>query len=402
MGRGRVWVYLGASLIFLVYGAWMAGPYLRSVIVRDAAVTTWANVATAPIAGRIEIRLPAGQRMVGADDVVMHVHNERLSRQALTEAEIKVDLARARVREMRESLSEVRLLDSGRGDLKAQYANTFRAQLDAQIENLGRRIEVTANRRDLMAQVAERSEELLRRGTGSETAADEAHLRVSELDLALAELEAELDHARVRRQAADNSVFITTDGEDPDWVRGWRLELKLEKNAAYLQLREAQAELELAIAARDAAEKDYMSQANATVSLPEGSVVWSELVAPGATVAVGQPLLEWLDCSILMIDVPVADAEVSLLEPGMRADVILEGSAERREAEVLLTRGSAATLDRDDLAAIAKGRASGVAQVLLHLPHRPGEFEQCPVGRAAYVDFEGVGLIDVLRARLRL
>ena len=27
---------------------------------------------------------------------------------------------------------------------------------------------------------------------------------------------------------------------------------------------------------------------------------------------------------------------------------------------------------------------------------------ECPVGRAAHVEFDGIGLIDVLRARLRL
>jgi hypothetical protein len=40
--------------------------------------------------------------------------------------------------------------------------------------------------------------------------------------------------------------------------------------------------------------------------------------------------------------------------------------------------------------------------VLLMLVVDPPEFERCPVGRAAYVEFPDVGLIDVLRARLRL
>jgi hypothetical protein len=69
---------------------------------------------------------------------------------------------------------------------------------------------------------------------------------------------------------------------------------------------------------------------------------------------------------------------------------------------VLLARGSASTLGRADLAALAKGRHEGVAQVLLELPHDPEEFQSCPVGRAAYVDFPGIGLIDVIQARLRL
>lgn len=185
-------------------------------------------------------------------------------------------------------------------------------------------------------------------------------------------------------------------------MRGWRLELKLEKNAARLQLRDAEAELEMAKAARDAAYEEYRSLGNAVVQIPAGRILWSQPVASGVTVRAGDPLIEWVDCSLLMVDVPVADAEVPLIEPGMTAEVVLEGDAEARRASVLLTRGSASPLGRDDLAAIAKGRRGGVAQVLLELPHEPGEFDQCPVGRAAYVQFPQVGLIDVLRARLRL
>lgn len=67
-----------------------------------------------------------------------------------------------------------------------------------------------------------------------------------------------------------------------------------------------------------------------------------------------------------------------------------------------MTRGSAATLGREDLAAIAKGRQAKGAQVLLDISHEAETFNSCPVGRAAYVNFPDIGLIDVVRARLRL
>ncbi len=40
--------------------------------------------------------------------------------------------------------------------------------------------------------------------------------------------------------------------------------------------------------------------------------------------------------------------------------------------------------------------------VLLEFYDGRGSFEVCPVGRAAYVDFPNIGLIDIVRARLRL
>jgi multidrug resistance efflux pump len=227
-------------------------------------------------------------------------------------------------------------------------------------------------------------------------------MRVANLELQSADLKAALAHALVRREAANHSVFITADGEDPTWVLGQRLDLKLAKTQARLELRQAQSELKLALAALEAAEQEFRELSEATVRAPPGNVLWSRRAAPGATVRVGEAVAEWLDCSDLMVDVPVSDAEVALIRPSMTAEVILEGESRTREGEVLLTRGSASTLTRDDLAAIAKGRTEGVAQVLLKLSADAAAFERCPVGRAAYVEFPDVGLIDVLRARLRL
>jgi biotin carboxyl carrier protein len=401
-GRAGRWVYLLGVLILLAYAAWMIGPYLRSVVVRDAAVTSRSNVATAPIDGEVEFNELGVGRVVGSDGIILLVRNDRVSRQPVIEAEIRADLARSRVQELQEVLDEVMLLDEGRADLKARYADTFRAQLEAEIASLERQIGVTSERLELMGKIAGRSEELARRGTGSETTADEARMRVSDLRLEIAELQAALDFARVRRRAADNSVFITTDGEDPEWVRGARTELKLEKQQARLELRQAQAELELATLALKEAASEFQRLREAVVRAPAGSVVWSERVAPGTTVRAGTPVAEWLDCSALMIDVPVSDAEVSLIRPGMDADVVLEGESVSRKANVLLSRGSASTLGRRDLVALAKGRHEGVAQVLLEFSHGRDGLEDCPVGRAAYVDFPDVGLIDVIRARLRL
>ncbi len=82
--------------------------------------------------------------------------------------------------------------------------------------------------------------------------------------------------------------------------------------------------------------------------------------------------------------------------------MLLEGEIQDLIGRVLLTRGAAATLGATDLAAIAKGRQPGVGQVLVQLSPTPADIEECPVGQAAYVDFPDVGLLDILRVRLRL
>ncbi len=400
--RSGRWIYLVGVLGFLAYAGWIMGPYLRSIIVRDATVTTWLNRSAAPIEGIVTWQPVGVDRRVGADGIIAKIENPHLSRHSVEEHEIRIELARARVSELEAFLEEIKALDEERADLKGHYADTFRAQLDAEIASLEHKIEVYTDRLALMRTIAARKDTLAGKGLVSDIVADEDAIRVSNLEFDLAELRERLEQSRVRRTAADEGVFIALDGEDPAWVRGSRMELKLEKKRTRLELQQAEAELKQAQVDLAAVLKDLARRSEATIRVPPGSIVWSEPVAKGATVVSGQTVATWLDCSVLMIDVPVADAEVSLIGPGMEAEVILEGDSEVRKASVLMTRGSASTLDRDDLAALAKGRSDGIAQVLLDFSHEHGGFEECPVGRAAYVDFLDIGLIDVIRARLRL
>ena len=400
--RSGRWIYLVGILAFLAYAGWIMGPYLRSIIVRDATVTTWLNWSASPIEGIVTWEPISVDRMVGADGVLARIENPHLSQHSAEEHEIRMQLARARVRELEGFLEEIKALDEERAELKAHYADTFRAQLDAEIASLARKIKVNSDRLELMRKIAARKDTLAGKGIVSDIVADEDAIRVSNLEFNLAELQEHLDQSRVRRAAADEGVFIASNGEDPAWVRGSRMELKLEKKRARLELRQAQADLKQARVDMEAVRGDLARLSEATIRVPPGSIVWSEPVAEGATVVSGQLLAAWLDCSVLMIDVPVADAEVSLISPGMKAEVILEGDTEVRNASVLMTRGSASTMGKQDLAAVAKGRSDGVAQVLLDFSHEAGGFEECPVGRAAYVDFLDIGLIEVIRARLRL
>ena len=400
--RSGRWIYLVGILAFLAYAGWIMGPYLRSIIVRDATVTTWLNWSAAPIEGIVTWQPVGVDRKVGADGMIARIENPHLSRHSVEEHENRIELARARVRELEVFLEEIKALDQERAELKSHYADTFRNQLDAEIASLERKIKVYSNRLELMRKIAARKDTLAGKGLVSDIVADEDAIRVSNLEFDLAELHERLDQSRVRRAAADEGVFIALDGEDPPWVRGSRMELKLEKKRTRLELQQAQAELKQAQVDMEAALGDFARLSEATLRVPPGSIVWSEPVAEGATVVIGQAVAAWLDCSALMIDVPVADAEASLISPGMEAEVILEGDSEVRKANVRVTRGSASTLGGGDLAAVAKGRRDGVAQVLLDFSHEADSFEECPVGRAAYVDFLDIGLIEVIRARLRL
>lgn len=400
--RRRRWPYVAGIAAFLLYAAWMLGPYIRSIVVRDAAVTTWSQVATTPIDGTVEFAPRRDSGEVGETGLIATVRNHHASRLDLERARADVERNATEIEELEVALAEIVSLEDDRQEVKAHYAEIFRAQLDVRIENLERRVEIAESLLAVVGQIAERKKELQKKGVGSPNDADEAELRVHQAAYDLAGLRADLAFAKVRRAAADQGVFSTDEGDDPGWALGERLELKLEKKLARLQLRQAEVERAYQRARLESAEADFLRLSETAITAPPGAILWSERVSSGAAVLAGQAVAEWLDCGVLLVDVPVADVEAALLRIGQPAVVLLEGEREERAARVIQVRGAASLLGRDDLVALAKGRGEGTAQALLALEAGGAPFESCPVGRAAFVDFPDLGLLDVILARLRL
>ena len=89
MTQGRV---AGAGVaVVLVYTLWIGWPYLESIVVRDAAVTSWISVTAAPINGYTTNPLYPGAR-VGSDGRIATITDERADQR---------DLAKTRVEHLR-------------------------------------------------------------------------------------------------------------------------------------------------------------------------------------------------------------------------------------------------------------------------------------------------------------
>ncbi len=396
------WFYIPMIGLFIAYTFWILGPYFESVVVRDSAVTSWLNVATSPIDGTLEEETPYIAGIVGSNGILAIIRNDRQSSSVVDGAENYLEKIVLRAAEIREYLAELEELDAERSAAKANYADAFRALLDQKILSLQNEIDVAQGELVLRRTIAKRLDKLLAQGNVSQLTSDEAQLAVAESERLLSEHSRDLGNLKSRRDAAKESIFLMEDGNDPNWVGQARIELKLAKKNAALQLHEAQADIALAEVALQRAKEDFLSLTEAEILVPEESIIWNRRAAPGATVVSGEPIAEWLDCSVLMIDVPLSDAEVPLVTPGMTAKIVLEGDNVERTGTVIMSRGSAFTLGENDLAALAKGRGEGIAQALVEFSHERENFEECPVGRAAYVDFPNIGILDVLRARLRI
>ena len=213
--------YLYGIIGFLIYVAWIMGPYIRSVIVRDAAVTSWSRLAIAPIDGVISSELPMVNSIVGEDGFLFTIRNEFLFAEtaAVREAASRQDLAEISVAELKLQIEELSQLEDKRAAMKSAYADVFKAELDSEIKNLARRLQVIGNRIVILQRLIDRQAELAEKQVLSESTLDETRLRISSLMQEQADLSAKLEFANLRRDSARQGVYVTSEGNDPDWVR---------------------------------------------------------------------------------------------------------------------------------------------------------------------------------------
>ena len=397
----RVMAWLGLAAL-LAYAGWIGGPYLQSIILRDAAVTTWINIATAPIAGFIEADPLLPGARVGADGRLVRIDNPILDGTPLARAREGVTAAENRVAAAATRYSLLTQIVAARADAEARYADAFVRDIDSTIAGLTSHATLDQQRLALERLQSARAVQLARQGNGSQAVADLAVSRVTDLQREINQTETALARASVRRRAADHGVLLRDDGTEGGEPSRALQAARLDLADANTELVAAKTALAAAQAVAAAAAETDRRERSTVVTAPPGVMVWSLITAPGAAVQPGNPVASWVDCRDLLIDVPISDVEIGLLRPGDPANIVLEGERATRHGTVLLLRGAAATIGAVDIAAIAKGRHSGIGQALVQLHPDPADIAACPIGHAAYVDFPEVGLIDLIRARLRL
>jgi len=161
-----------------------------------------------------------------------------------------------------------------------------------------------------------------------------------ELQVAMTQMENALARVRERRRLAGEGVYLQADAKEPEW--SWRSldEINLEAARANRALSDAQEELGTARAILADERRNLEALSTATIRIPPFMTLWSAPVSDGATVRQGEKLFSWIDCKVLLVDVPVTETLAALLQEGMKATVLLEGDSRSHAATVLLTRGA--------------------------------------------------------------
>jgi multidrug resistance efflux pump len=279
-----------------------------------------------------------------------------------------------------------------------KYADGFRSDLALSVEELTQRIVLLRERTALAEATTRRKGALRVSGNASQADEDAAISTHRELQATLTDTTKELDRVRNRRDLAGQGVFLLEDGKEPEW--SWRSmdEIRLESARTARAIRDAQRELETAKASLAKEQGNLLAASSAPLTIPAGATIWSVAATEGAFVERGEQLLTWIDCSRLMVDVPVTETTATLIEEGARAEVTVDGEDRRRAAVVVMSRASSSPLPKGELISARSWRQSS-AQVLVRLAD--GErFQGCPVGRRAFVRFPDLRIMQFVRAYL--
>ncbi len=388
----RIAVLASVALVFaLVYHP------IYTVLYRDAVVTTWLNVMAAPIAGTIEdFDLRAGERVPSPGEVARIV-NHSVDRSGVIRAEAAARRAGARLAELNAYDKRISAMASEWQERKGSYADGFRRDLDIKIEEYARRVALLQERVDFADASAKRKQTLRRAGNTSQAEEEAAISAHRELLSSLSDATMALQRLRNRRELAGKGVYLQEDGKEPEW--SWRSldELRLEKQRTERTAREAAEEVATLQATLENERTNLSAATDATFKVPAGMTIWSTAASNGISVTRGQRLFTWIDCSRLLVDVPVIDTLAVLVEQGSRAEILLEGEDRAHPAVVVMSRGSSSRLGKEELASITERKAA--AQVIVELQD-PGSVAGCPIGRRAFVRFPDLTLMEFLRAYL--
>jgi hypothetical protein len=265
--RRRRWLiglYGGAAAaITLLAAGWQLGPYLRSTVSRDAAVTSWIQVATSPVAGNLASRLPKPGDRIGPDGLIVTVRNRHNDPSAAEQSAGEVARAEAVVAELRRYVDAMRQLDAEWQARTASHATAFRQNLEVTLTSARLEFEQVKQRLAIAQAALARMQRHTARGNASVAAVDAALALVAELELQRVEQERKIAELEVRRAAAEKGVFITSEGIGPDWDDRSRDEVRRDIARGVAELAEAEATLANArrVAATDASAWSARAQA---------------------------------------------------------------------------------------------------------------------------------------------
>ncbi|NDV28179.1 HlyD family secretion protein [Desulfovibrio sp. JC010] len=348
--------------------------YMQRFVVRNGVVTAYRYDVRAPIDGVVDaISIVPG--MVSQGGPVLRIGNRRTSGQYETlEKELLA---------LEESLVVSRRKLDGYMDRLIRDIDQSLAILSARIKGEKAALKEAKHRRDRIAK-------LVKASVATSEDEDKAESEFLKADAKVKSTKLEIGQLKHRRGMLSQGML-------PNDLSDGALQVQkrindLEQNI--LACKRRMSETENAGGADDVLNTRHT---RAAVTLPETAVVWEMDVQDGMEVTKGDRLLSYIDRSRLMVEVAVDDATLELIVPGQPVKIRLYGRTDFIEGKVSRVMGSGGIWHSNLFAAGIKDRSArdGRVLVLIDDPLLYKRVEKfCGVGRTAYAEFEGIGLME--------
>lgn len=392
---GKTWFkWLSVTIVFLLPMP-VLFQYLQAYIVRNAVVTARLYEVRAPIDG-VVTALDARAGSVPGDVPVIVIRNSRLSHRELDNLEAryqkKVNACEflqqenndlnARITSSRRWFSDYRVMMQQ--DM-AQSAGILKTQLK------GAKAHLYETRR-----LRERNSRLIHTGAVSQADFDRIEADFYQTEALVQSIQLQIEQTEYRRRMLRNNLF-------PSTLSDGVLQVQNQINALFIssleykrRLHEARSDLAADTANLQAARADMERRSSAIVRLPDTAVIWDVNVEPGMNVVKGERIFSYMDRSHLMVEVAMDDSTIALIHTGHPARIRMFGSRRFMEGKVVSVLGSAASMN-GRFAANIKVNSARDGRVLIKITD-PELYRDtsgfCGVGRTAFAEFQGIGLIE--------
>jgi multidrug resistance efflux pump len=212
----------------------------------------------------------------------------------------------------------------------------------------------------------------------------------------------ELDRSRAEQRLTEieQAVFQVDIPDGALLTRQSLQDLELEVLRLEQAVGESEAYLAAASAELEGAARAHRQASTARLEIPAGQVVWNLHTSVGSWANQGRPLLSFVDCSQLILDIAVDDATLELIEPGSEVRIRLFGSFTYRTGRVVLVRGSSA-LKSDGVVYAAEVANRGIREGRVLASMDPSDLSDdpsrsCGIGRTAYAEFEDINIFEMI------
>jgi len=371
--------------------------YLQTFIVRNAVVTAYRFEVTAPIGGVVETLTVSPGSIPGAGPALV-LGNRRVPLAEIESLEARYLENQRYHGFLGKELSELEARLDESQSLFSSYRTMIQKDLGQAIAILKARQAGETARLKEASQIRMRVIPLVQTSVVTQEENDRIEADFREAQALLNVTRLEQDQIEYRRQMLEQNLFPSSfsDGVLQVQNRINNLEMKIfdfKRRIHFAGINLATDAVKIHALREDMEHRS----AKAVVVVPDTAVIWDVDVRIGMEVSKGDRILSYIDRSQLMVDVAMDDATIALILPGHPARIRLFGSNRFINGTVISVLGSGAQWPDHSFAAGVKGKSVRDGRVLVQIddPQLQGDVKRfCGVGRTAYAEFEGIGLLE--------